>query len=41
MKAIIEKKKEVVGNKEYKETMKTTWYFLCIPILHLEFTFNR
>ena len=38
---VIEKKKEVVGNKEYKETMKTTWYFLCIPILHLEFTFNR
>lgn len=30
MKAIIEKKKELQGNKERKETTKITWYFLRI-----------
>ncbi len=41
MKAIIEKKTVVQGSKEYKGTVKTTWYFLCIPILHSESTFIR
>lgn len=39
MKAIIEKKKEIQGHKEYKEITKITWYFLCIPIFHSEVTF--
>lgn len=41
MKALIEKKKEVTGSKECKETVKTTWYFLRIPIFHSESTFIR
>jgi hypothetical protein len=41
MKAFIEKKKEVIGNKEHKETVKITWYFLCIPIFHSESSIIR
>ena len=41
MKAIIEKKTEVTGSKEYREKVKKTWYFLCIPIFHSESTFIR
>ena len=41
MKAIIRKRKEINGSKEYKEVIKTTWYFLCIPIFHSEETFSR
>ncbi len=41
MKAIIEKKKELQGNKERKETTKITWYFLRIPIFRSEVAFIR
>lgn len=41
MKAIIEKKKEVIGSKECKETIKITWYFFRIPIFRSEVTFIR
>lgn len=42
MKAIITMRKEANGSKEYKERIvKSTWYFLCIPIFHSEETFSR
>lgn len=36
MKALIQKKQEVTGCKDYRETTETTWYFLGIPIYHSE-----
>lgn len=34
MKALIQKKQEITGSKDYKEITETTWYFFCIPIFH-------
>lgn len=32
MKALIIKKTVIEGSSNYKETIKTTWYFIGIPI---------
>lgn len=40
MKALIQKKREIIGS-ENKEEIKTTWYFLCIPIFHSKVTISR
>ena len=32
MKALIVKKTVIEGNSNYKQTVKTTWYFIGIPI---------
>ncbi|GEM_PF-1371386 len=41
MKALIEKKREVIGSADYRETTKTTWYILCIPVYHSNVTITR
>lgn len=41
MKALIQKKREIIGRENYKEEIKTTWYFLCIPIFHSKVTITR
>lgn len=41
MKALIQKKQEITGSENYKETIETTWYFLCIPLFHSKVTINR
>lgn len=41
MKALIQKKQEVTGSKDYKEIIETTWYFLCIPIFHSKISISR
>ena len=33
MKALIEKKREVIGSDNYREITKTTWYILVYPSL--------
>ena len=41
MKALIQRKQEVTGSKDYKEITETTWYFLGIPIYHSEISISR
>lgn len=41
MKALILKKQEITGSKDYKEIIETTWYFLCIPIFHSKISISR
>lgn len=41
MKALIVKKTVIEGNSNYKQTVKTTWYFIGIPIYYSETLTNR
>lgn len=41
MKALIVKRTGIEGNSSYKETVKTTWYFIGIPIYYSEKSTNR
>lgn len=41
MKALIQKKQEIKGSKDYQEIKETTWYFLCIPIFHSKASLRR
>lgn len=40
MKALIVKKTVIEGNSSYKQTVKTTWYFIGILIFYSEKTTN-
>lgn len=40
MKALIVKKMVIEGNSNYKQTVKTTWYFIGIPVFYSEKTTN-
>jgi hypothetical protein len=41
MKALIQKKQEIAGSKDYREIKETIWYFLCIPIFYSKAAISR
>lgn len=41
MKALIEKKREVFGSADYRETTNATWYIRRIPVYHSNITITR